>query len=216
MAVAVAANTPANLKTPKNRMTGNRSNSSFMLLIYQNSWMGGASQSPLLFSVQCKRCRIDAKAQSGGFWAVLENMAEVGVAIGAAHFDAIHAELVLVAVFEHIFADRLPEAGPAGAGFELGFRIEQRRATAHAAVDAEVMAIPIFAGEGGLGAALAAHFILFRRQFFAPFVVRFVCIAHLLSAREICAAGRALMRLYQAARSGCDPRQSRSAWRRSR
>ena len=140
--------------------------------------MGGATRYPSLFTIKRQRCRVDAKAQSGRIGAVLENMAKMGVALGAADLDAIHAELVFIAVFDHIFVDRLPEAGPTGPRFVFGFRIEQGRAAANATVDADVVAIPVFAGKSRLSAALAANFKLLGRQFFAPFVVGFL-VAHL-------------------------------------
>src|ERR1700733_14286646 len=63
---------------------------------------------------------------------------------------------------------RLPEAGPASSGIELGLGTEQGRATTNALVRAGFMIIPVFAREGRLGSLPPRDLILFRRQFLLP------------------------------------------------
>src|SRR5574337_82976 len=76
--------------------------------------------------------RVHAIAQAGRPWTVVEDMAEMAVATGATDRGAAHAEQA-VAAFDHVArGDRLPEAGPAGAGVELGGGVVQRRGAGHA------------------------------------------------------------------------------------
>lgn len=100
-------------------------------------------------------------------------MSEVRLAMVAQHLFAYHAMLSVGAGGEAVWLVRLPETGPAAAGFKLYFRIKQRVVAAHAAVDAAIMAIPVFAGEWRFCTALAAYVKLFGREFFAPCFDRF-------------------------------------------
>jgi hypothetical protein len=54
----------------------------------------------------------------GGRRAVVEDVAEVDAGTGAAHFDALHAEAAVFMQGDGAF-NRVEEAGPAGAAFEL-------------------------------------------------------------------------------------------------
>src|SRR5580700_10925444 len=81
---------------------------------------------------ETERQRVHAVAESSWPGAVVEDVAEMRVAEAAGNRGALHAER-RVRDFEHIFlGNRLPEAGPASAGLELGIGAEERRAAADA------------------------------------------------------------------------------------
>ena len=84
---------------------------------------------------------------------------------------APHEEAVVGAQLDVLEVGRLGEAGPAGAGVELGVGGEQLGAAADAAVHAVVLLVPVGAGEGALGAGLAGHLVLLGRQLLAPQVL---------------------------------------------
>src|SRR6185437_11275348 len=93
---------------------------------------------------------------SGGARAVVEYMAEVAVATGAADRGARHPEQVIGA-FDHVApGDRLPVAGPAGAGIEFGGGVVQCRGAGHAAEQAGHGWSFVIAAESPLG-TVAAH-----------------------------------------------------------
>src|SRR5205823_14794227 len=69
--------------------------------------------------------------------------------------------------------DRLPEAGPAGAGFELRIGSKKIIAAADAGVYSFLVIIGILAGESSLGAFLAGHFIGKRLELLLPFGIGF-------------------------------------------
>ena len=68
--------------------------------------------------------RVDAVAQAGGSRPVGEHVAEVGVATAAQYLGAAHAMADVRFRGDVVRLDRLPEAGPAAAGFVLGLRAE--------------------------------------------------------------------------------------------
>src|SRR5262249_11143171 len=70
-----------------------------------------------------------------------------------------------------LFHYRLPETGPARARIEFGFRAEEFLRAACAYVDALLVIIPVFPGEGALGPLLAHHLELRRRQYLLPFLI---------------------------------------------
>jgi hypothetical protein len=80
------------------------------------------------------------------------------VAQPARHRSAGHVERVVVAFVHILLCDGLPEAGPASAGLEFGFRTEQRCAAADASVDTFVMVIPILTGKGAFSSCIAGYF----------------------------------------------------------
>ena len=98
--------------------------------------------------------------------------------MGTVYFIAYHAVTGIAAYGYVARLERLPEAGPAAARIELGVSVEQRLIATHAAVDARIMAIPVFTRERRLCAALAAHLVLFRGEFVAPFGVSFFYFLH--------------------------------------
>jgi hypothetical protein len=102
---------------------------------------------------------------------VIENMAEVGAAIFANDFSAMHADTVIRAEFNVRGVRRFGKARPAGARIEFRVRRKKLRAARGALIDPLRMVVPIFSGECWLRAAFTHHVILLRRHFFLPFVV---------------------------------------------
>src|SRR4051812_26718063 len=98
-------------------------------------------------------------------------MPEVRIAARAEHFRARH-EPAAVALFRHrLLGDRLPEAGPARARFELGVRGEERLPAADARIGPRVLGRGVLAAERALGAVLAGHVVLLRRELRLPLLV---------------------------------------------
>src|SRR5436305_1882381 len=62
----------------------------------------------------------------------------------------------------------LIETRPARPRVELRLRIEQRRPAAHAVIRARFVIVPMLAGKSALGARLARHVILLRRELLLP------------------------------------------------
>src|ERR1700676_764246 len=126
------------------------------------------SQRFLLFRLQLQRCRIDAVAQAGGAGAVVEDVAEMAVALRAQHFGADHAVADVALFVNVVLRRRLGKARPAAAGIEFGIRFEQRLSAAGADIGAGPPFMLVFAGERPLGRLLAQHRVLHRRQFLPP------------------------------------------------
>src|SRR5579863_7012511 len=100
-------------------------------------------------------------------------MAEMGLAAAAGNSSPCHAQGEIRAFMDILLRDRLPETGPAGAGFKFCFRAEQRRITADAAIEPFLMQIPVCARKWPLGSGLARHLEGFSRQLFLPFSIGF-------------------------------------------
>src|SRR5262249_15953393 len=103
-------------------------------------------------------------------WAIVEHMAKMTAALTAMHFRAGHEEAAILAGL-HCAFQRLIEARPAGAAFELRLGVKQLLA----APRADELAVPLLgiqrAGAGTFGAVLAQHGILCRRQLLTPFLI---------------------------------------------
>src|SRR5207237_6268838 len=84
--------------------------------------------------VQGQGARGDAVALAGGPGAVAEDMAQMPTAPAAAHLGPGDEHLPVPGRLNGIGGGGLEEAGPAGAGVELGLGSEQRRPAAGAAV----------------------------------------------------------------------------------
>ena len=93
-----------------------------------------------------------------------KDMAEVGAAVGAGDLGAGHAEAAVDVLGDQVFIVRRVKARPAAARVELCFRAEEGGAAAAAAVGAILVAIPILASKGALGALFAGHVELGRTQ----------------------------------------------------
>src|SRR5690606_16665946 len=117
-----------------------------------------------LGGLQAERRRVHAVALAGRLRAVVEDVAEVAVAAGAARLDPHHA---VRAVFEEpdpVRRDGLPEARPARAGLVLGLGAEALEVAHRAAVGARLLGVPVDAGEGPFGAGPARDLELLGRQ----------------------------------------------------
>src|SRR6266851_1783183 len=79
----------------------------------------------VLLFVELQRQRIDAVAQARGLRPILEDVAEVGVALRAQHLGPAHAMARVDLGGHGLLVQRLPEARPAAAGFEFGVRAEE-------------------------------------------------------------------------------------------
>src|SRR5438132_3754678 len=99
---------------------------------------------------ELQRSRVHAVAQAGGLRSVRKDVAQVGVTAAAANLRALHEPAIIRMSRDSVFADRLPETRPAGAGVKLRFRVEERLAAADASVEAGLLGVPVRAGEGPL------------------------------------------------------------------
>jgi len=88
---------------------------------------------------------------------------------GGAHFH----QAAVDGLDDVLFGDGLIKAGPAGAGIELGFGVEQGQVAADAAEDALLFKIPIRSREGALGVGVARDPIGRLVELATPFVVGF-------------------------------------------
>src|SRR5208282_199463 len=161
----------------------------------------------LLLLLEIERGGVHAEALPGGFRPVGKQVSQVGVAAAAFHLDAAHP-ITVVRLGGHVFAgDGRVEAGPSAARLEFGFRVEQRSAAADAAVDALLVMVPVFAGEGGFCGGTAGHGILRGVELLLPFLFRLVDFF-----RHRCSPCAAPSTLYQ----GSEPQGSAARRRRLR
>ncbi len=93
-------------------------------------------------------------------------------------FRARHAVAAVNLFRDALDANRFEEAGPSTPCIKLRVGTEQRVTARRAFVHAFSSRIVIFASKRSLGATLAQHAVLLRRQFRAPF---FIGLRHLLS-----------------------------------
>src|SRR5215472_15469050 len=93
------------------------------------------------------------------------------IASRAQHLGPLHEKRAVALGLDVLRRDRLIEARPSGARFELGVRAEQRVAAADAPVDSLLVILGVLVGERALGAGLARDLVLLGRQLLAPFLV---------------------------------------------
>src|SRR5690606_10872369 len=124
--------------------------------------------------------RVQAVAQSGGGRAIVEYVAEVAAAAGTGDLGAHHAVAEVSGLGDIFLYRRGVEARPAATGVEFGAGVEQQVAAAHAEVLPRPILAVVDAGEGTLGALLAAHRVLLGGQSGAPVIVALVTpiVAH--------------------------------------
>src|ERR1700736_2785272 len=101
-----------------------------------------------------QRETVHAVAQARRLRAVVEDVAEMAAAAAAMYFGAQHAEGAVLGLADRVL-QRLIEARPAGAAFELGVRGEQRQVAAGAGEDALAMLLQKRARTRSLRALLA-------------------------------------------------------------
>lgn len=116
---------------------------------------------------------VDAITKSGRCRAVFENMAEMAIAFTAQHFCSAHKKKRVLFGGDTFWAERLKITRPAGAGIKFGDRGKKGCIATGAMVVAPLMAVPVFAREGPLGALLPAYLKLFFGQDFPPLVFGF-------------------------------------------
>jgi hypothetical protein len=131
---------------------------------------GAVSASPGRGRREFQRHAVHAIAQAGRLRAVVEDVAEMAAAAMARDRSPRHAERA-VGRFVDRLVERRPKARPAGAAFEFGLRREQRKVAAGTGERAVAMLLEQFAGERPLGAFLAQHVVLGRRQKLVPLLV---------------------------------------------
>lgn len=121
---------------------------------------------------------VDAVSQSSGRTrAVVEHVAEMGVADGAAHFDAPHPVGIVGALRQHVGRYGAAERGPATPGVELVRRYEQRLPGSEVDIYAGPEFPVIFVNVGPLGSAELRDGILLGRQPTPQFLVRRLAVS---------------------------------------
>src|ERR1035437_2490419 len=149
----------------------------------------GTAVGGLLPGHEGERERVDAVALPGGAWAVVEDVSEVPAA-GAAHdLCPAHEQAVVRSQLDRLRDGRLGEAPPAGAGVELRVRREEHRRAGRAAVLAGSLVVDVVAGEGRLGAGLAQHVVLGRRELLAPLLLGLLDL-RLIGGHHACSSTR--------------------------
>src|SRR5438270_4409714 len=120
---------------------------------------------------EAKRSGVDAITHPALIsWAVVEEMAEMRIAVAAADFGAFHSERAVRFFGDVALRDRLGETGPAAPAVELIERCEKRFATDNIDINAGPMIVPILISKRRFGPALLSDAILFRREFLFQFL----------------------------------------------
>lgn len=114
---------------------------------------------------------IQAIAQSRRLRPVLEDMAQMGIALAAEYLCPEHGEAVIGLGVDVCLVRRGVEARPAGPGVELGVRGEEFASAAYAKVLAFFVVVPILSGKRPLGTLLSRHPVLFPRELPFPFFI---------------------------------------------
>ena len=113
---------------------------------------------------EAQRRAVDAVALTGGCRAVVEDVAEVAVAVLAADFGAARHQLSVDVLADVLLVDRLGEARPSGAAVVLVRGAEEWLAAHHVDVDAVFLVVPELVAERRLGAFFLGDRVLQRRQ----------------------------------------------------
>src|SRR4030095_3452630 len=108
---------------------------------------------------------IEAITHSGRLWAVVKNVAEVGVALFGADFRAFHEKRLISFLNDMRRIDWLGEALPAGGALELVGRSEELLTANQVDVDAGFVVVPVSVVESRLGAVFAGDVVLLGSQF---------------------------------------------------
>jgi len=127
--------------------------------------------------------RVHAITQVCGRRTIVKNVSQMGIAAAALNLIPLHPVRVVRLRLDVFLRDRLPEAGPAGSRFELGFRIEENRVAADAVIQAIGVIVSVFACPRDFSSRLARNLLLLRRQLLSPIGVRLFDFFHLDDAR---------------------------------
>src|SRR5438270_13743408 len=74
---------------------------------------------------EAQRRGVHAVAQSCGVWAVVEDVAQMRITLGAGYCGAYETESCVANFCNVFFCDHLPEAGPSRTGFEFCGGVEK-------------------------------------------------------------------------------------------
>jgi hypothetical protein len=103
---------------------------------------------------------------------------QVCAAFFAMNLNPVHAMTGIGGGFDGQLGNRFEKTGPTGAGLEFRIGIEQRLTATDTEVLTMLMAIPVFATEGALGAVLPSNAVLFLAELLLPIgvgLIEFVC-----------------------------------------
>jgi hypothetical protein len=117
--------------------------------------------------------RVHAVAKAGWAGTVIEDVAEMSIALATGDSRPLHAQTSIGNLDDIFFGNGLPEARPAGARFKLGLRAEDCVIAADAAIKAMVVIVPGDAGKGAFCTLVPGHFKRDRRKFLLPFCFGF-------------------------------------------
>src|SRR5579872_878303 len=106
---------------------------------------------------KAKAYRVHAVTHSPGRRAVVEYVAEVGLAQRARYRGPPNSEHRIGRLDNVLLCHRLGKARPASAGIKLRLRIEEGRSAADAAIDAVAFEVPISAGERKFRIGASGH-----------------------------------------------------------
>src|SRR4029079_3497211 len=107
-----------------------------------------------------QRNGVEAVAQSGWGWPVVEYMTKVAGAALAADFDASHAVAAVFDIGDVVRIERRREAGPPSAGFEFRAGTKQRQAAQPAGVNPFLLVIQEETAERAFSAMLQENVAL--------------------------------------------------------
>src|SRR5438876_5831292 len=109
---------------------------------------------------EAQRGGVDAVAQARRRGAVVEQVAQVGIAVGGPDLGPLHEEGAVALLGDVRRLERPREAGPPGAGLELVERAEQRLPGHHIDINAGAVVVPVLVMEWRLGRLVLGHLVL--------------------------------------------------------
>jgi len=110
--------------------------------------------------MKIQRQRINAKSASGDGGAVIKNMPEMRMAIGASYFGSVHAVTVVRYHFYAAGQCRI-KAGPSATAVKFLFGSEERVAATGTNIYSRIVKLVIFSRERRLCSFMAQNVILF-------------------------------------------------------
>ena len=110
-----------------------------------------------LLRLQVDRDRVDAVPQTGGVWAVIKYMPQMGIATTAMDFRPSVEEFVIGGRADRFVVDWLKEAWPARSRLIFCLRVKQGLTAAHAGVRSVAFVVPKLARESAFGSVFAGE-----------------------------------------------------------